>query len=89
MKHKSNTIYQVEKIPFDINLLKKYLGETNYSDVEIKPSRVVVKINELGQVNLEEIKKLKAVTGVVASSKSVSIILGEFSKAVANGLKHD
>ncbi|WP_426461508.1 PTS glucose transporter subunit IIB [Mycoplasma hafezii] len=88
-KHQSNTIYQVDKIPFDIKLLINYLGKDNYGEVEIKPSRIVIPVKNIKEVQLEKIKELKAVTGVVAKSNSLSIILGEFSSAVAKGLNYD
>ncbi|VEU73145.1 PTS system glucose-specific transporter subunit IIB (plasmid) [Mycoplasmopsis gallopavonis] len=89
-QHQKNTFYQVSKIPFKIENLKEFLGSvTNILSVETKPSRVIIQVKDITKVNLIAIRDLKAVSGIFAKSDSLSIILGEFSQAVAKELNND
>ncbi|VEU70368.1 hypothetical protein [Mycoplasmopsis glycophila] len=89
-KHTKNTIYQVDKIPFDIKQLKNFLGEKdNILEIETKPSRINIFVQDVKKIKAEQIKNLKGITGVFLKSNSISLILGEFSQAVAKELKND
>lgn len=84
IKHTKNTIYQVNKIPFDIAKLKKYLGENNIIEVKNTATRIIISFSNIELIKVEEIKKLRGVSGVFLSSKNISLILGEYALAVYN-----
>ncbi len=82
INHQSNTIFQLEHLPFSGNELIQSLGGIeNIENVELKPSRINVFLKDQNLINVELIQNLKGVTGTFLNAKKISIILGEFSKA--------
>ncbi|UUD35790.1 PTS sugar transporter subunit IIABC [Mycoplasmopsis citelli] len=89
IKHQKNTIYQVDKLPFNEEVfLGCFDNLEQITNIELKPSRVNVFFNSSPQVNVEKLKKLKGISGILVSSNKISIILGEFSQATYLLLKN-
>ena len=74
-----------EKVKVTVNAtkLKTLLGKDNVSGVEYTPTKVKIFIKDKGLINVEEIQNLKGITGVFASSKSITIIVGKQAKELA------
>ncbi|UUM19503.1 MULTISPECIES: PTS sugar transporter subunit IIABC [unclassified Mycoplasma] len=89
IKHEKNTIYQADKLPFNKDAFLACFNDLNHIvSLELKPSRVNIIFNQNPQVNLEKLKSLKGISGILVNSNKLSIILGEFSQATYNLLKH-
>ncbi|AKF40913.1 PTS sugar transporter subunit IIABC [Mycoplasmopsis canis] len=85
--HEKNKIYQIDSLPFKINDLVENLGKDNFIIKKLRPSSVEFEIKEISIVKLEEIKKMKGVSGIFVKSSMISIIFGVYSRAVYNLLK--
>lgn len=81
-KHQKNTIYQVDKLPFNSEVfLNCFSNLTDIESLELKPSRVTILFKKQPQVNVDQLKQLKGISGIMLNSNKMSLILGEFSKA--------
>lgn len=87
-KHKpeSNELSRAEKVTLDVDKLKKLLGEDNISGVEFTHTKVKIFIKDKNKVNADEIQKLKGVSGVFATTKHITIIVGNQAKKIATML---
>ncbi|WP_406613458.1 PTS glucose transporter subunit IIB [Mycoplasma corogypsi] len=83
MQHTENSIYQIDKVPFEMNNLIEFCGENNIISANDKLSKVEIVVSDIKQVNVNGIRNLKGISGIFVKSNSLILILGEFSKAVA------
>ncbi|WP_255483474.1 PTS sugar transporter subunit IIABC [Mycoplasma sp. Pen4] len=81
-----NTIYQIDKLPFNISELISIFEKDNIEKTEVKLNRLTVFVKEIKKVKLDSLKTLNGVKGVFAKSNSVSIIFGEYTEAINNAL---
>ncbi|SJZ53354.1 hypothetical protein [Mycoplasmopsis verecunda] len=82
-----NIIYQNDKLPFKLNDFLDALGENNIKNVETRLNRINISLADVKKANLEQLGKLKGISGIVAKSTSVSVVLGEYTKVVYNELQ--
>lgn len=85
----NNSINYSEDIKFEINkLVSLLLGATNIQKAEFTFSRVAIFLNTLENVNIDELKNLPGVSGVVVGTNNISLIVGSTSKFIANSLNN-
>lgn len=83
----NNSIQYSNDVKFEINELVNLLsGPTNIQKAEFTFSRVIIFLNTLENVDINEIKKLTGVSGVVVAVNNVSLIVGSTSKFIADSL---
>ncbi|QGZ97513.1 PTS sugar transporter subunit IIABC [Mycoplasma sp. NEAQ87857] len=88
-KHQpENTIYQNDKLPFKISLLLDALKPDNILEIDQKPSRVKIMVNQADIIDLDAIKKLKGIRGVFLKSDSITLVFGEYSQVIAKELSN-
>lgn len=77
-----------EKIPFKIETLITALGGLqNISSVSAITSRIKINFNDRSMIDIEKIKKIKAISGLVLQTKSISCIVGYSAPAVATAIE--
>ncbi|WLP85154.1 PTS sugar transporter subunit IIABC [Mycoplasma seminis] len=81
-KKEKNTIYQNDKLPFKISDFLTATGENNITALSTRLNRINVEVKDIKKVNLENIKKMKGISGIFAKSQSFSIVLGEYTQVV-------
>ncbi|ADE19832.1 PTS glucose transporter subunit IIB [Mycoplasma crocodyli] len=86
-KHSKNTIYQVNKIPCDANKIIEYVGNGNITGLSKTSTRLIIGIKDPNEIKQEELKNLKGVSGLFISSKTISLIFGEYTSAILEELK--
>lgn len=80
----SNTLSVEEKVTVNLNKLENALGgKENIAGAEYTQTKVKIFFNDRSKVNVEEVKSIKGISGVVASSKNISIIVGKQAKSLA------
>lgn len=84
-KHKpeSTELSTAEKITVDVDKLKSLIGDQNVAGVEFTHTKVKIYIHDKNKVNVDDIQKLKGVSGVFATSKHITIIVGNQAKKIA------
>lgn len=61
-------------------------GKENITNVEGGISKVKVEFNDKSKVKVDELRKTSYISGIMVSTKQISLIIGEYSKAVAKEL---
>ncbi|WP_406616815.1 PTS sugar transporter subunit IIA [Mycoplasmopsis adleri] len=64
-------------------------GKENITGIEPSLSKVKILFKNKANVNFEEIKNLKYVSGILISSNSTNIIVGEYAKKIAEVMKEE
>lgn len=82
-KPESSELSRSEKVTVDIDKLKSLLGEDNIVGSEFTHTKVKIFIKDKSKVNVNEIQNLKGISGVFASSKYITIIVGNQAKKIA------
>lgn len=82
----ASELSRAEKVTLDIEKLKSLLGENNIKGVEFTHTKVKIFFDDKNKVNADEIQKLKGVSGVFATSKHITIIVGNQAKKIATML---
>ncbi|WP_434336880.1 PTS glucose transporter subunit IIB [Mesomycoplasma conjunctivae] len=86
-KNNEKIVYN-EQIPFKIEQLIKLLGgNKNIKNTSFTISRVKIEVVNLKDVDLEGLKNLKGVSGVVAGEEKINLIVGDTSKIISLTLK--
>lgn len=67
-------------------LIQALGGKENIASAEYTQTKIKIFIKNKDSVKLDEIEQIKGVSGVVANSKNVSIIVGKQAKLVAESL---
>lgn len=86
-KTKDNTIYQSKKSGINVNKLLDYIGKDNIKQISNTNSRLIVEIINPEIVQIENIKKMNKVNGIMLNSKKLSIILNEYTCAAKEELE--
>ncbi|EFF41835.1 hypothetical protein [Mycoplasmopsis alligatoris] len=81
-KHTKNTIYQLNKLPCDVEKLVENINLDNIVSIKKTSTRIIIQIKDSTLVNQQAIKDTKGVSGLFISSQSISIIFGEYTSAV-------
>ncbi|MDO6829946.1 PTS transporter subunit EIIB [Mesomycoplasma ovipneumoniae] len=72
-----------DKIGFNVDDLVKFLGGTkNIDSCDFTVSRLKIKLKSTEGINVEEIGKLKGISGVVVGLNEINLIVGNKSKAI-------
>lgn len=72
------------KVVTDIKKLQEFLGgKDNVVGTEYSHTKIKIYVKDKTKVNIENIQSLKGISGVFASSKSVTIIVGKQAKDLA------
>lgn len=82
-KAKADELSSADKVSLNIDKLKELLGGDNVSGSEYTHTKVKIFIKDRNKVNVEELQKLKGISGVFATTKYVTIIVGNQAKKVA------
>lgn len=85
-KPNSNELSRSEKVTLDVNKLKSLIGEGNVAGSEFTHTKVKIFIKDKNKVDVEGIQKLKGVSGVFATTKYITIIVGNQAKKIATML---
>lgn len=81
------TLSSDDKVSVNIDKLRENLGtEENIVGVEFTHTKVKVFVKEKAKVNIEAISKQKGISGVFATTKSITIIVGNSAKAISEKL---
>ncbi len=84
-KQVSKELSSSEKINLDFNKLVEALGgKTNITGATATHKKVKIEIKSKDSVDLPSLEKLKGISGVFASSTSISIIVGNSAKKIAS-----
>ncbi|MFV8400943.1 PTS glucose transporter subunit IIB [Mycoplasma sp. 005V] len=86
VKKQKNTIYQNDKLPFKFDEFLALLGNDNITDVQTRLNRISISVKDIKLVQLQQLNKLKGISGIVARSNGVSLVLGEYTTVVYNNL---
>lgn len=83
----STELSKNEKFSVDLNKLKNNLGGLdNITQVEYTHTKIKIFIENKNLVNVEALSKQKGISGVFATSKFITIIVGNTAKAIATHL---
>ncbi|NQZ66043.1 MAG: PTS glucose transporter subunit IIB [Mycoplasmatales bacterium] len=83
----SNELSEANKLSIKIEKLIEYLGgKENIIGTEYTHTKIKIFFNEKSKLQVENIEKLKSVSGIVASSKYITIIVGNQAKKIAENL---
>lgn len=72
-----------------INLIKLYEalgGKDNLAGNEYTYTKVKIFLNDRSKADVEKVKSIKGISGVVAGSKYITVIVGKQAKALSNEL---
>ena len=84
---KENELTTENKVSVDVKKLIELLGsEENISIIEYTHTKVKIFFKEREKVNVESIQKMKGISGIYATSKFVTIIVGPSAKKLAEKL---
>lgn len=86
-KNQDNTIYQSKKSGINVYKLLEYIGKNNIKSISNTSSRLVVEIINPEEIQIENIKKMGKVSGIMLNSKKLSIILNEYTLAAKEELE--
>ncbi|MGY6171919.1 hypothetical protein ACW95P_01070 [Candidatus Mycoplasma pogonae] len=76
-----------DNVPFNLqDLYQEIGGISNIQNCSFTYNKVRIDLNDTSTINNENILKLKGISGVVVSSKSVNLIVGNTSKAIAKAI---
>ncbi|MHA3786276.1 PTS glucose transporter subunit IIB [Mycoplasma sp. HF14] len=87
IKKEKNTIYQNDKLPFKFSDFLICLGDDNIAKVETRLNRINIGVKDIKLVKLQDLNKLKGISGIVARSNGVSLVLGEYTQVVYKELQ--
>lgn len=83
----SSELSSSEKFSVDLNKLKSKLGGVeNIIEVEYTHTKIKIFFDNKALVDVEALSRLKGVSGVFATSKFVSLIVGNTAKTIAQHL---
>lgn len=85
-KSTANELSIADKVTVDLDKLKSLLGEGNIAGSEYTHTKVKIWFHDKSKVNVEEIQKLKGISGVFATTKYITIIVGNQAKKIATAL---
>ncbi|WP_027334435.1 hypothetical protein [Mycoplasma elephantis] len=78
---KENNIDENTNVDIKVgHLISLFGGKENIKNVESTLSKVKIYFNKKNLINVDELKKLKAVSGLVLSTSSISLIVGYGAK---------
>lgn len=83
LKRKRKTATQLpttSKHTFDIQILITILGKKNIVKSEATYSKIKIYLKETNNQMLEKAKKIKGISGIIMSSNSISLIVGNSAK---------
>ncbi|UUD37241.1 PTS system glucose-specific transporter subunit IIB [Mycoplasmopsis californica] len=84
---KENNIDKEQKLPIKPDyLISLFGGKDNISNVEATLSKIKVFFKDKKQIDLEAIKQIKAASGLVLSSSSLSLIVGYGAENLKNAI---
>ena len=83
----ATTLKTSEKVTLNMILLRKALGgRDNIIGAEYTYTKVKVFVNNRSNVNLKDVSSIKGISGVMGTSKSVTVIVGKQAKLVAESI---
>ncbi|QJB70991.1 PTS glucose transporter subunit IIB [Mycoplasma sp. 1654_15] len=83
----NTTFITSDKIPFSLENLIEIVGENNFENVANTLSRVQIFLKETKGLDLDKIKNLEGISGVVLSQKTLNLIVGNNASTIATKLK--
>lgn len=76
-----------DKLSVNIDKLRENLGtEENIVGVEFTHTKVKIYVKEKSKVSMDALSKQKGISGVFATSKSITIIVGNSAKTISEKL---
>lgn len=76
-----------DKLSVNIEKLRENLGsDKNIIGVEFTHTKVKIYVKEKSKVNMDALSKQKGISGVFATSRSITIIVGNSAKAISEKL---
>ena len=82
----SSNLSHSTKIPFSIKKLVGVLNRENIIKSEFTQIKVKVFVKSTKDINMEELKKIKSISGSFMNSNSITIIVGNSAKTISNQL---
>lgn len=79
----TNQLSRSVKIPFSIKRLVNAIGSNNIIKAEYTHTKVKIYINTTKKINMDEIKKIKSISGTFMTSNSFTIIVGNSAKTIS------
>ena len=76
----SHNLSTTKKHTFDIKLLIQTLGKDNIIKSEFTYSKIKIHLKKTSDDMLEKAKNIKGISGILMTSKSISIIVGSSAK---------
>ncbi|AJR12360.1 PTS glucose transporter subunit IIB [Mesomycoplasma dispar] len=87
-KTKSDLTFE-KKFDFKIEELINLLGgKKNIKSSDFSISRLKIQLKSTENLDFEKIKKLKGVSGIVVNSETISLIVGNKSKAISEAINN-
>ena len=88
-KKEENVIKKSSKLPFKIEELVNYLGgKENIISATNTISKVKIEIQDNEKIEVEKIKKIKGISGIVIGNFSISLIVGNISEELTKQLNN-
>lgn len=86
-RNKENVLIKNDKLPFKIEELVKLLGgNENIENVENSISKIKIFLKDTKQIEVEKIKNLKGISGMVFSNFSISLVVGNVAEELCKQL---
>lgn len=85
-KKKSNELSRTTKIPFSIKKLVHAIGENNIIKSEYTHTKIKIFVHSPSKINMEEIKKIKTISGTLKTSTSITLIVGNSAQALSTNI---
>jgi phosphotransferase system IIB component len=73
-------------LPFSIKKLVAAIGDSNIIKAEYTHTKVKIYIHSTKQIDMEQIKKIKSISGTFTTSNSFTIIVGNSAKTISTQL---
>ncbi|MXR57902.1 PTS glucose transporter subunit IIB [Mesomycoplasma hyorhinis] len=83
----NTTFITSDKIPFSLEDLINLLGKDNVANIKNTLSRVQITLNNSKNLDLNKIKELNGISGVVLSQNTLNLIVGNNASTIALQLK--
>jgi len=85
-KKKTNELSRTTKIPFSIKKLVHAIGEDNIIRSEYTHTKIKIFVHSSSKINMDEIKKIKTISGTLKTSTSITLIVGNSAQALSTTL---
>ena len=84
----ANKLSEAAKITFNIEKLIALLGgDSNIAGVEYTHKKVKILVEDRKIINVESISKLKGISGILAGARSITIVVGNQAKLIAEAMQ--